>query len=168
MSNKHLVSRLKQVGCKQSLIDECVFYRGISTYVLYTGDSILAGPDEQELDQIIEDMRNAGLDLTVEGDISDFLGVEISRKPDGTIHLTQPHLIDQILSDLRWDHQDGTTTNQTPAAVNQLLRRCSSSENFDGHFIVKLNYLEKSTQPDISYAVTSMFKVLCCSQEITC
>jgi hypothetical protein len=125
----------------------------------YTENSILAGPDEQELDQIIEDMKGAGLvDLTVEGDLSDFLGVEISRKQDGTIHLTQPHLIDSILADLRLDRQSGLATKQTPAAANQLLRRCRNSEEFDGHFnyrsiIGKLNYLEKSTRPGISYAV---------------
>ena len=50
-----------------------------------------------ELDVIIAEMKAAGLDLTVEGDISDFLGVKIERKPDGCVVLTQPHLIDQIL-----------------------------------------------------------------------
>jgi hypothetical protein len=29
------------------------------------------------------------------------LGVNIERKADGTVHLTQPHLIDSILEDLR-------------------------------------------------------------------
>jgi hypothetical protein len=156
--NKHLVLRLKKVGFKQSDIDECVFYKGKSIYVLYTDDSILAGPDEKELDQIVRDMKGAGLDLTVEGDISDFLGVKISRQPDGSIHLTQPHLIDQIISDLWLDRHDSVSTKMTPAAVSQLLRRCTASEDFDGHFkyrsvIGKLNYLEKTSRPDISYAV---------------
>ena len=71
--NINLVKRLLQIGFTQSALDECAFYRGKSIYVLYTDDSILASPDEQELDQIIEDMKGAGLDLTVEGDIR-FLG----------------------------------------------------------------------------------------------
>jgi hypothetical protein len=62
-------------------------------------------------------MKGAGLDLTVEGDISDFLGVKISRQPDGTIHLTQPHLIDQIIADLWLDRHDSVlSTKITPAA----------------------------------------------------
>jgi Reverse transcriptase (RNA-dependent DNA polymerase) len=155
--NKHLVERLKSVGFTQSAIDECVFYRGKSIYVLYTDDSILAGPDSNELDQIIADMKAAKLDLTVEGDICDFLGVRIARDPDGTVHLTQPHLIDRILKDLRLD-KDNVATKQTPAPVSTLLSRHSDSESFDGHFdyrsvVGKLNYLEKSTRPDISYAV---------------
>jgi hypothetical protein len=64
--------------------------------VLYTDDSILAGPDEQELDNIIKDMISSKLVLTVEGNISDFLGVRIEKRTDGTVSLTQPHLIDQI------------------------------------------------------------------------
>ena len=70
-------------------------------YALYTDDSILAGPDKSEIDQIIKDMLKANLDITIEGDLQDFLGVKISRKADRTIHLNQPHIIDQILKDLR-------------------------------------------------------------------
>ena len=51
--------------------------RGQTLYVLYTDDSILAGPSEKEIDQIIKDLRKAKLDLTIEGDLQDFLGVNI-------------------------------------------------------------------------------------------
>ena len=70
-------------------------------YVLYTDDSILTGPKEEDLLAIIKAMKSIGLELTVEGDLQDFLGVKIQRMPNGHIHLTQPHLIDQILEDLR-------------------------------------------------------------------
>jgi hypothetical protein len=36
----------------------------------------------QELDKIIEEMREASLDITVEGNLSDFLGVKITKEPD--------------------------------------------------------------------------------------
>ena len=68
-------------------------------YVLYTDDSILAGPNKDELDQIIEDIKGTGLDITDEGDIADFLGVNIQREGESS-HLTQPKLIDSILEDL--------------------------------------------------------------------
>ena len=73
--NQHLVDKPHSIGFRSSDIDECLFYRGQSVFVLYTDDSILAGPDSSELDQILEDMETVGLKLTVEGDISDFLGV---------------------------------------------------------------------------------------------
>ena len=62
-----------------SQIDECLFYKGQSVFVIYTDDSILAGPDSKELDSIIEEMKKAELDLTVEGDIADFLGVKMGK-----------------------------------------------------------------------------------------
>ena len=92
--NKHLVSKLtsKAIGFTQSTVKHrqrvCLLQRaGASTYSrLYTNHSVLPGPDESVLDQIIENMKKAGLKLTVEGDISDFLGVQIKRKPDSSLN----------------------------------------------------------------------------------
>ncbi len=154
--NKYLVNKLtEEVGFVQSKVDECVFYRGKTMYALYTDDSILAGPDKNEIDDIISDMKKAKLDITEEGELEDFLGVNIERMADGTIHLTQPHLIDQILDDLRLNNENVTTKN-IPALSSKILSRHSESEKFDGSFnyksvIGKLNYLEKSTRSDISY-----------------
>jgi hypothetical protein len=115
------------------------------------------GPNPKELDSIIEDIKKTKLDLTIEGDISDFLGVKIDYKMDGTIHLTQPLLINSILKELQLD-KPGTKTKRTPAASSKILSAFPDSPSFDGHFhyrriIGKLNYLEKSTRPDIAYAV---------------
>ena len=38
-------------------------------HILRTDDSILAGPDEEELNQIIKDLKRAKLNETEEGDI---------------------------------------------------------------------------------------------------
>ena len=100
---------VNELSFNQSKVDECILYRVQTLYVLYTYDSILSGPSEKEIDQIIKDSRKAKLDLTIEGDLQDFLGVNIEKKKDGTTHLTQPHLIDQILKDLRLDKDRVTT-----------------------------------------------------------
>jgi hypothetical protein len=99
--NHHLVHILtRECDFTQSEVDECIFYQGHNIFVLYTDDSLLTGPNPQELDAIIADIRKAGLEITVESDVSDFLGVKIEQKEDGTFHLTQPQLIDSILKDL--------------------------------------------------------------------
>ena len=126
---------------------------------LHTDDSILAGPNEAEIDQIIKEMKQAELDTTVEGDIQDFLGVNIERKKDGSIHLTQPHLIDQTLKDLRLDRDKPIDKNLLkkaplmPAASSRTLKRHSDSKPFDNSFncksvIGKLNCLEKGLRSD--------------------
>jgi hypothetical protein len=88
------------------------------------------------------------------------LGVKIERLSNGHVNLTQPHLIDQILSDLRLigDLKNQPTTKKTPMACSHILHKHPNSESFDGHFdyrsvIGKMLYLEKSTRPDIAYAV---------------
>ena len=143
------------VGFTQSTIDPCLFYRGRSMYVVYTDDSILTGPDKDEIDQIISDIRKSKLDITIEGDIEDFLGINISQKDDGTVHLHQPHLVDQILTDLRLNNQH-VGEKDTPAMTSKILHRHSDSVEFDRSFhyrgvIGKLGYLETGSRPDIAY-----------------
>jgi hypothetical protein len=99
--NKYPVSKLsEEFGFVHSKVDECAFYREKMMYALYNDNSILAGPDKNEIDTIIKDMPAAKLYITEEGELKDFLGANIERIPDGSIHLTKPHLIDQILDDL--------------------------------------------------------------------
>jgi hypothetical protein len=74
----------------------CVLLKGKMIYALYTDDSILAGPNQRETQQVIADLKTTKLTLMVKGDLEDFLGVQIKRKKDGSFHLMQPHLIDQI------------------------------------------------------------------------
>lgn len=54
-------------------------------YVLYTDNSILAGPDRNEIYLCIEDIKGAKLGITIEGDVQDIIGVNITRNEDGTI-----------------------------------------------------------------------------------
>jgi hypothetical protein len=151
-----LVSKLLSIGFVQSKVDECVFYHGNAIYVLYVDDSILAGPDPKELDAIVAKMKTVA-DLTVEGDLGDFLGVQIERSKDGKFILSQPQLIDSILNDLRLNDSN-VTVKDVPASSSVLLSRHLSSDPFDDHFkyssvVGKLNYLEQCTRMDISFAV---------------
>jgi hypothetical protein len=148
--NKHLMAKLTSIGFTTSKYDPCVLFRTHCIYVLYTDDSILIGPTDKDLEKVVTDMQASGLQLTCEGTINDFLGVHVERKDDGSMHLTQPHLITQILQDLQLDRPH-VATKETPAKVGQLLKRCNHSSAFDGHFnyrsvIGKLNYLEQSTR----------------------
>ena len=154
--NKFLEEKLiKEVGFKQSEVDECVFYKGHTMYLLYTDDSILAGPCEKEIDTIINQIKKAGLNITEEGDIQDFLGINIVREKNGDVTLSQPHLINQILTDLKMD-KDTLKVKDIPCKSSTILTRGDKDKNFDRSFhyrsiIGKLNYLEKGTRSDISY-----------------
>jgi hypothetical protein len=42
--NQHLVAGLCKIGFQQSKVDECVFYRNKTIFVVYVDDGIFAGP----------------------------------------------------------------------------------------------------------------------------
>jgi hypothetical protein len=99
-----------------------------------------------------------------DGTLEDYLGVQVKHRKDGTIYLSQPHLIDSILQDLGFLDERGslrerkTSTRATPAQTTRLIGPDPEGKPFthDWNYrsvIGKLNFLEKSTRPDIAYAV---------------
>jgi len=155
--NHHLVTKLEEAGMRQSDVDDCVFTYKSTIYILYTDDSILVGPSQEEFDEIIAKMRDVGLKITDDGTLGDFLGVKIERDElTDSVTLTQPQLIEQILKDLRLAGNK-VVTKETPARVSAMLRRSPEAPPFDGSFnyrsvIGKMNYL-LTTRMDLAYAV---------------
>ena len=77
---KYLRKRLvTKAGFVQSKHDECLFFRGEVMYALYIDDSILGAPTHHKLDVVITAIKDANLQITLEGDLTDFLGVKIER-----------------------------------------------------------------------------------------
>ena len=102
VQNTYLANILvNKVGFKHSNVEKCVFYCGNAMYVQYTDYSILAVPNPKDINQDIKYIRAANINIIDEGDVQDFLQLNIDRKPDSTINITQPHLNDQILDDLK-------------------------------------------------------------------
>jgi hypothetical protein len=162
--NQHLHKGLIKMGFTQSKIDECVYFRGTTIFLCYVDDSILIDPRQEQIDRVIDEFKDLKYDVTDEGQLSDYLGVKIERRTDGTIKLTQPHLIDQILEDLNLLHSVSgdskfkAKSQNTPAATSVILGRDvdaeSHKENWSYRSVIgKLNFLEKSSRPDLAYSV---------------
>ena len=107
---------------------------------------------------MVADLQACSHRLTVDdqGDIDDFLGIQVTRFPDRSVQLTQPQLIEAITKDLHL--QSGSNAKTTPAVPNNLLHKDTDGPDMtpDFHYrsmIGKLNFLEKSTRPDISVSV---------------
>ena len=151
-----LAKNLSELGFTQSLVDQCVFYRGTCVLLVYVDDTIILGPVKADVDQAIALIKTK-FQLGEEGDLCDYLGIKVTKLPDGTITLTQPHLIDAILTDLKLQ-STGTKGRETPALSSILLYKDPKGPPFDASFhyrsiIGKLNFLEKSTHPELAYAV---------------
>ena len=131
---------------------------GLHHFLVYIDDCIVFGPNAQALDQVVKDLRTCPQQFTVEdqGDVGDFLGIRIKKKKDGSIHLSQPQLIDSIIQDLHL--QPGSNSKSTPSVTSTLLHKDTDGPDMQPEFhyrsvIGKLNFLEKSTRPDISVSI---------------
>jgi hypothetical protein len=54
--NGYLIEKLRDIGFEQSLIDECVFYRGDVIFIVYVDDGIFVGADDNELTNVIREI----------------------------------------------------------------------------------------------------------------
>lgn len=152
---QHLFRGLSDIGFTQSATDECVFYRNRTIFMVYTDDGILCGPDKADIDACLLELSQR-FEITDEGDIDEYLGVKVTTLTSGQITLTQPHLIDSIISDMGF--KANTKEKPTPApstlSLNRDINGSAHDESWDYRSIIgKLNFLEKSTRPDIAFAV---------------
>jgi hypothetical protein len=97
--NQHLTKGLKVIGFKQSNVDECIFFCGKVIFIVFTDDGIFASISKEEIDKAICEMKQH-FNLEDQGDIKDYLGVNVEQMANGDIKLTQPHLIKQIVDKL--------------------------------------------------------------------
>jgi hypothetical protein len=159
--NEYLHEGLVARGFKQSEVDMCLYHRGKVALLLYVDDGIFIGPTQKDIDDAYNSLvvpldDHPAFKMTDEGNLCDYLGVKVDYLDNGTIKLSQPHLIQHILDDLGFN--DRTGTKPTPAASTVKLNRDLHGQPFneEWHYrsiVGKLNFLEKSTRLDIAYAV---------------
>jgi hypothetical protein len=164
--NNHLDDGLVARGFVRSEVDMCLYFhpKYNVSLMIYTDDGILTGDSDADIDAVIALLRlpagemgeHRSFDMTDEGIINDYLGVKVENMTDGAIKLSQPHLIQQIIDDIGFNEL--TIAKPTPAASTIKLGRDlhgkPMKESWHYRSIIrKLNFLEKSTRPDIAYAV---------------
>jgi hypothetical protein len=108
----HLKEKLEKLGFTQSENDPCLFMNDKVICIVYVDDILFYSPKESYIQEVIEALKKENMELEVESDVAGFLGVLITKKPDGTIHLTQTGLIQRILAAL---NMDDFNTKETPA-----------------------------------------------------
>jgi hypothetical protein len=147
-------------------IDMCVYYQGLVSLMIYTGGGIFIGKNDAEIERCYQllispfvntkGFTHPAFRMTNEGDLNDYLGVKVTRLPNGRIKFLQPHLIDQIIADM--DFNDRTTSIATLASSTHRVLRDHHGAAFEEEWqyrsiIGKLNFLKKSTRPDLAYSM---------------
>ena len=154
---QYLEKGLKELGFTPSQLDPCLFYRGNVIFMVYIDDCILISPNKDEVDKVIDELKRAKANFTVDdlGDVDDYMGAKVEPRPNGKLKLSQPQLIESILKDL---HLQSNTNGRKTPALQTLLHKDPNGPDMTKEFhyrsvIGKLNFLEKSTCPDISFIV---------------
>jgi hypothetical protein len=64
---------------------------------MYTDDGIFTSPDSKDVNKAISEMKTL-FNIDNQGDLKDYLDINVEKLPNGNINLTQPHLINQIIN----------------------------------------------------------------------
>ena len=90
--NNFLDKGMRDIGFTPSKFDPCLYYHGSVLFLVYIDDCIVFSPDAQAIDQVVMDLCSCSQQFTVDdqGDIGDFLGIQIQKQADSSIHLSQP------------------------------------------------------------------------------
>ena len=95
--------------------------------------------------------------MTDEGNISNYLGVNIKKKSDGTFKLLQSHLVEKIINHVGITMSASINSRETLAVKQLPYKEESSLErkwvcNYRAEVGME-RYLQESTRPEISMAV---------------
>jgi hypothetical protein len=118
MWNSYLVTKLREINFKQSLIHNCVFYQDDVIFIVYIDNGIFLGSSDAQLHDIINKLRNPKLSIEDQGHPTDFVGVSIKKLKDGIIGLTQRALIESIIADVALGN---SKFKAVPAKVSEIL-----------------------------------------------
>ena len=147
---------------KPSYIYPSLYIGNEMIILTYVGDCIIVGPSMDRIDSFVESMKT-GKDnfvLTDEGDINKLLGIEITKLDDKRFKVSQPFLIDRIVSLLKVDTNDyGMETNTKPKPVrkphlHKYLSGKPRKEDCNYRTAVgMLTYFQANSRPEMSMAV---------------
>ena len=149
---------LEKRGFVSSKVDPCVFISEKVIVLTYVDDCIIMGKTEDDIKNLFKSLNEGdeNYDFTDEGDLKNYLGVEFTRHDDGKMELKQKFLIERIIKALGFK-EDLTGKNVNPVAKPSLHKDESGPpRKHQWHYrslIGMLNYLEKTSRPEIAYAV---------------
>jgi hypothetical protein len=122
--------------------------------MVYVDDGIFVGSDNTQLQAIMKEVQDLGLNIEDQGHPADYVDVNINRLRDGSYEFTQRTLIDSIIDDIGLKD---SKTKPVPAKVSLQLHAFKNEPPFDMDFnyrsaVGKLNYVARTMCPDIMYA----------------
>ena len=89
----------KELGFTPSAVDPCVFYKDGCAILCYVDDCLIFARTKAMADKVLSDLQSYGYVLTDEGEVTNYLGVQVDHDPEnGSFTLSQPYLVERILA----------------------------------------------------------------------
>jgi hypothetical protein len=92
-----LKTSLLSMQFRQSDHDPCLFIRNNCLILVYVDDCLIFSKDYAILDSVIDSLHSVFI-LTSQGSVGAYLGIDIKKTASGFIELTQPGLIQKIIT----------------------------------------------------------------------
>lgn len=150
-----ILKAFKELGFKQSVHDPCLLFKQGMIVVLYVDDAGIGAKSKAAVDELVQQLKDKGFELTKEGSFSEFLGIDFVARSDGSILLTQTGLIDKVLAA---SGLEDCKPNLLPASAQALGSDPDGApmdESWNYLSILgMLLYLSTNTRPDIAFAVS--------------
>ncbi len=148
------------IGFTRSLVDDCIFFCGDIIFMVHVDDGIFLGSDDSQLQEVIKEIQNLGLNIEDQGHPANYVGVNIKKLKDGSYEFTQRALIDSIIDDILLKD---AKVEPVPAKVSLQLHAFKDELAFNLNFnyrsaVGKLIYLAQTTRPDIMYTTHQIAK----------
>ncbi len=77
------------MGFTMSLIDDCVFFHSDVIFMVYVDDGIFLGSNDSQLQEVIKEIQNLGLNISDQCHPVDYVGVNIKKLKDDSYEFTQ-------------------------------------------------------------------------------
>ena len=128
--------------------------------IFYVDNFCIFSKDKETIDTILKNLSKT-FNLIDEGDVKSYLGMNVSKDPNGTITMSQPEIINKILNSL--GICDESKMHDTPANFILTKYEDGNGRKREWHYrsvIGQMTYLAGTTKPDIIFAVNQCVKYI--------
>ena len=154
---QHLWKALKRLGLTASKHDSCLLLRKDLIVICYVDDLGIQAPNKKVVDNLIQQLRNMGFELTFEGSFSEYLGIKYSKINENEVKMTQEGLIKKIMEAAGMQDCNSNRTPTTKEALGSDENGQPMEDEWNYRSIIgMLLYLSTNTRPDISFAVSQV------------
>ena len=114
---------------------------------------VWVAPDQQQIDKVLESLKDE-FEMTVEGDVMAFLGIQFKHLSGGEIEMQQIGLIERVLkaTGLQDCNPDKMPTSQKPLGTDKNGPEFAEQWSYSS-VVGMLIYLAANSCPEIAYAV---------------